>query len=57
MLDIVSRPRASSGVGGAGAEAARLCAAFGMQVIGVDPRVVMLWFFANRTKPTPLPTG
>ena len=28
------------GVGGIGAETARLCAAFGMRVIGVDPRVV-----------------
>jgi phosphoglycerate dehydrogenase-like enzyme len=27
------------GVGGSGSEAARLCAAFGMQVLGIDPRV------------------
>ena len=30
------------GVGGAGGEAAKLCAAFGMRVLGIDPRVKQL---------------
>src|SRR5262249_53244742 len=30
------------GVGGAGSEAAKLCAAFGMRVLGIDPRVKQL---------------
>ncbi|MGH2586551.1 MAG: D-2-hydroxyacid dehydrogenase [Dehalococcoidia bacterium] len=39
MLDLPSTTALIVGVGGAGGEAARLCAAFGMRVIGVDPRV------------------
>jgi phosphoglycerate dehydrogenase-like enzyme len=39
MLDLPSTTALIVGVGGAGSEAARLCAAFGMRVIGVDPRV------------------
>ncbi len=39
MLDLASMTALVVGVGGAGAEAARLCAAFGMQVSGVDPRL------------------
>jgi phosphoglycerate dehydrogenase-like enzyme len=39
MLDLARMTALIVGVGGAGAEAARLCAAFGMNVIGVDPRV------------------
>lgn len=38
-LDLGSSTAVIVGVGGSGAEAARLCAAFGMHVIGVDPRV------------------
>lgn len=37
-LDLGSSTAVIVGVGGSGAEAARLCAAFGMRVIGVDPR-------------------
>jgi len=39
---IVHRPESTAliiGVGGSGAETARLCAAFGMTVLGLDPRV------------------
>jgi phosphoglycerate dehydrogenase-like enzyme len=39
MLDLAKKTALVVGVGGAGAETARLCAAFGMRVIGVDPRV------------------
>ncbi|MCW5746054.1 MAG: D-2-hydroxyacid dehydrogenase [Alphaproteobacteria bacterium] len=39
MLDLTHMTALIVGVGGAGAEAARLCAAFGMRVVGVDPRV------------------
>jgi len=39
MLDLSSTTALIVGVGGAGGEVARLCAAFGMRVIGVDPRV------------------
>jgi phosphoglycerate dehydrogenase-like enzyme len=39
MVDLAQTTALIVGVGGAGAEAARLCAAFGMCVIGVDPRV------------------
>jgi phosphoglycerate dehydrogenase-like enzyme len=39
MLDLGSLSVLIVGVGGAGAEVARLCAAFGMKVSGVDPRV------------------
>jgi phosphoglycerate dehydrogenase-like enzyme len=41
-LPVVYLPEATAvivGVGGIGAETARLCAAFGMRVLGVDPRV------------------
>ena len=38
MLDLPSTTALIVGVGGAGSEVARLCAAFGMRVIGVDPR-------------------
>jgi phosphoglycerate dehydrogenase-like enzyme len=39
MLDLAQKSALIVGVGGAGAEAARLCAAFGMRVVGVDPRL------------------
>jgi len=38
MIDLPSTVAMIVGVGGSGTEAARLCAAFGMYVIGVDPR-------------------
>lgn len=38
-IDLPSSTAAVIGVGGSGAEAARLCSEFGMRVIGVDPRV------------------
>jgi phosphoglycerate dehydrogenase-like enzyme len=38
MIDLASSTAVIVGVGGSGAEAARLCQAFGMHVIGVDPR-------------------
>ncbi len=37
-LDLASATALINGVGGIGQETARLCAAFGMRVIGVDPR-------------------
>lgn len=37
-LDLADSTALVAGVGGIGHEAARLCAAFGMRVIGVDPR-------------------
>jgi phosphoglycerate dehydrogenase-like enzyme len=39
MIDLPSSTALIVGAGGAGGEAARLCAAFGMRVVGVDPRV------------------
>ncbi len=39
MLDLPSQTALIVGVGGAGAEAAKLCAALGMRVFGIDPRV------------------
>jgi phosphoglycerate dehydrogenase-like enzyme len=39
MLDLGRKSALVVGVGGAGAETARLCAAFGMRVVGVDPRL------------------
>jgi phosphoglycerate dehydrogenase-like enzyme len=39
MLDLGRKSVLIVGVGGAGAEVARLCAAFSMRVTGVDPRV------------------
>lgn len=39
MIDLPSQTVLIVGVGGAGTEAAKLCAAFGMRVLGVDPRV------------------
>ena len=38
MIDLASSTAVIVGVGGSGAEAARLCQAFGMHTIGVDPR-------------------
>ena len=38
MIDLASCTVAIVGVGGSGTEAGRLCAAFGMRVLGVDPR-------------------
>lgn len=38
-IDLGSSTAVVVGVGGSGAEAGRLCAQFGMRVIGVDPRV------------------
>ncbi len=42
MLDLGRKSALIVGLGGAGAETARLCAAFGMKVRGVDPRVTVL---------------
>jgi phosphoglycerate dehydrogenase-like enzyme len=39
VIDLASTTALVVGVGGAGSEAARLCAAFGMRVLGVDPRL------------------
>jgi phosphoglycerate dehydrogenase-like enzyme len=39
MIDLPAQTALIVGVGGAGAEAAKLCAALGMRVLGVDPRV------------------
>jgi phosphoglycerate dehydrogenase-like enzyme len=39
VIDLPSTTALIVGVGGAGAEASRLCAAFGMHVVGVDPRI------------------
>lgn len=40
MIDLASSSVAIVGVGGSGAEAGRLCAEFGMEVVGVDPRTI-----------------
>jgi phosphoglycerate dehydrogenase-like enzyme len=42
MIDLPAQTVLIVGVGGAGAEAAKLCAALGMHVFGVDPRVTDL---------------
>lgn len=42
MIDLPSQTVLIVGVGGAGAEAAKLCAALGMRVVGADPRVTVL---------------
>jgi phosphoglycerate dehydrogenase-like enzyme len=42
MIDLASSTAVVVGVGGSGAEAGRLSKAFGMRVIGVDPRVADL---------------
>jgi phosphoglycerate dehydrogenase-like enzyme len=39
MIDLLAQTVLIVGVGGAGGEATKLCAAFGMRVIGIDPRV------------------
>ncbi|HTT80959.1 MAG TPA: D-2-hydroxyacid dehydrogenase [Stellaceae bacterium] len=39
MIDLPAQTALIVGVGGAGAEAAKLCAALGMRVLGIDPRV------------------
>jgi phosphoglycerate dehydrogenase-like enzyme len=39
MIDLPAKTALIVGVGGAGAEAAKLCAALGMRVLGIDPRV------------------
>ncbi len=39
MVDLPSQTVLIVGVGGAGSEASKLCAAFGMRVLGADPRV------------------
>jgi len=39
MIDLPSQTVLIVGVGGAGSEASKLCAAFGMRVLGSDPRV------------------
>jgi phosphoglycerate dehydrogenase-like enzyme len=39
MLDLAARTALVVGVGGAGGEAGRLCAALGLRVSGIDPRV------------------
>src|SRR5438094_6801117 len=39
MIDLPAQTVLIVGVGGAGSEASKLCAAFGMRVLGADPRV------------------
>src|SRR5215471_19026415 len=39
MIDLPAQTVLIVGVGGAGGEASKLCAAFGMRVLGIDPRV------------------
>src|ERR1700751_1468721 len=39
MIDLPSQTVLIVGVGGAGSEASKQCAAFGMRVLGIDPRV------------------
>jgi phosphoglycerate dehydrogenase-like enzyme len=39
MIDLPTQTVLIVGVGGAGSEASKLCAAFGMRVLGTDPRV------------------
>jgi phosphoglycerate dehydrogenase-like enzyme len=39
MIDLPTKTVLIVGVGGAGGEAAKQCAAFGMRVLGIDPRV------------------
>jgi phosphoglycerate dehydrogenase-like enzyme len=41
MLELAGMTAVIVGVGGAGAETARLCAAFGLRVVGVDPRIAV----------------
>jgi phosphoglycerate dehydrogenase-like enzyme len=41
MIDLPAQTVLIVGVGGAGGAAARLCAAFGMRVLGIDPRVTV----------------
>src|SRR5262245_46770925 len=41
MINVPTRTVLIVGVGGSGAEAAKLCAAFGMRVLGADPRVTV----------------
>jgi phosphoglycerate dehydrogenase-like enzyme len=41
MMELADKTALIVGVGGAGAEAARLCAAFGLRVVGVDPRIAV----------------
>src|SRR5262245_46108820 len=41
MIDLPSKTVLIVGVGGAGAEAAKLCAALGLTVLGADPRVAV----------------
>jgi len=41
MIDLPSKTVLIVGVGGAGAEAAKLCAALGLTVLGADPRVTV----------------
>jgi phosphoglycerate dehydrogenase-like enzyme len=41
MIDLPTQTVLIVGVGGAGSEASKLCAAFGMRVLGIDPRVTM----------------
>ena len=41
MIDLPTQTVLIVGVGGAGAEAAKLCAALGMKVLGADPRVTI----------------
>ena len=39
MIDLPTKTVLIVGVGGAGSEASKQCAAFGMRVLGIDPRV------------------
>src|SRR5439155_7245788 len=40
MIDLPTQTVLIVGVGGAGREASKLCAAFGMRVLGIDPRIM-----------------
>jgi phosphoglycerate dehydrogenase-like enzyme len=42
MIDLPTKTVLIVGVGGAGGEASKQCAAFGMRVLGIDPRVTKL---------------
>ena len=41
MIDLPNQTALIVGVGGAGSEASKLCAALGMRVLGIDPRVAL----------------
>ena len=41
MIDLLQKTVLIIGVGGAGSEASKLCAALGMRVLGIDPRITV----------------